>query len=951
MKRLCSTLATMLLLMVSLSTTAQQKTGSLKGKAIDEKTKKPVEFASFAVKNVKDSTVTAMGATTPEGIFMAKTLPFGQYKFYMALIGYKPILKLFELTPEKTAVDFGDIAMEESAITLNSVLIKGDLLPMIIKKDTIEFNADAFKAQADASLEDALKTMPGMEVDKDGGITFNGKKIDRVLVDGKDFFGNDPKTATQNLPKDIIKKIQVIEKKTEDALFKGVDDGKRENVINVVLKDDKKRGVFGNVGAGKAGGSLYDASININRFNNKRQFSIISMANNINKTSFSYNDLSDFLGGDVFGSGMVTSVMVDGSGSVTVGLGTGDDFSFSAGGGGGINDNKGIGFNFNDEWGKNPKFPTKISANYMGNRNYGIRESLTSRLNLLGTDSYFNDRDNDATTTTMRHRFSMRLDLPIDSMNKLQISPNFGFSGSDNENASVFSSYAEGTRQIINKGNSLTSNDSKSPGFGGRVLYNRRFAKKGRSFSLTANGNFSHSALDGLNLSNITINNTNGLPSNTILNQLIDQAGDVNNYGLSTEFSEAISKKISVSVNYGYSKRQDLIDRVVYDYNLGTTRYDLVNTDLSRNLQNFNESNNIGLRFNYRPNDKFNLTLNSTQRYVALEGRNIMNNRSVNSDYILFEPNFYLSYKINKVSSFSANGNRYNGTPSVSQLQPLTDNSNPLQITTGNPNLKPSAENYFSFSYNRFNPTSASSLNASFNFNNSEHRIINNSILDPKTGIQTTFYDNIDGAFNVGVRLGGSFRIKQLSLSFNPNVNFSAGKNVSFLNREMVSSTTKTYGVSTNVNYAVGSDLQLSNRISYTLREVNYNYNNLANQNFTSIYNTLSLNAALPYDLRFVLNSNVSYNANVALGANNNTIHTANVSMEKMFIKKSLSLKASVSDVFNNSRNASRFASDTYILESVNLGMRRYFLMSLTYRIKKFGAKETQSPMSIIRYN
>jgi len=940
----------LLLLILSLSATAQQKTGSLKGKAIDGKTKKPVDFASFAVKNVKDSTVTAMGATTAEGVFTAKGLAFGQYKFYLAIIGYKPILKLFEVTADKFTIDFGEVMMEEAAITLNSVLIKGDLLPMIIKKDTIEFNADAFKAQADANLEDALKTMPGMEVDKDGGITFNGKKIDRITVDGKDFFGNDPKTATQNLPKDIIKKIQVIEKKTEDAIFKGVDDGKRENVINVVLKDDKKKGVFGNASLGKANGSLYDASFNLNRFNNKRQFSVITMANNINRTSFSFNDLSDFLGGDVFGSGMVTSIMVDASGSVTLGLGSGDDFSFGGGAGGGINDSKGFGVNFNDEWGKNPKFPYKISGNYTGNRNYGIRESLSSRLNLLGSDSYFNDRDNQATTTTMRHRVSMRLDLPIDSMNKLQISPNFGFSSGDSENAAVFSSYTQTDQKRINNGNSLTSNNNRSPGFGTRVLYNRRFKKKGRSFSMSANGNFSNSALDGLNLSNITINN-NGMPSTTILNQLIDQAGNVNNYGLSADFSEAITKKVNLSISYGYSKRKDIIERIVYDYNLGTTHYDLLNNDLSRNLQNFNESNNVGLRFNYKPNDKFSFTLNSSQKYVALAGRNMMNKRSVSSDYLLFEPNFYLSYKINKVSSLSANGNRYNNTPSVSQLQPLTDNSNPLQITTGNPNLRPSTENYFSFSYNRFNPTSASSMNASINFNNSEHRIINNSILDPKTGIQTTFYDNINGAYSFGLRLGGSFKIKSLGLSFNPNVSVSVGKNVSFLNREIVSSNSNSFSVSTNINYAVGSDLQFSNRINVNLREVDYHYNNLTPQNFTSVLNNLSLNAALPYDFRFILTSNVSFNANVGLGANNNTIHTANVSMEKMFLKKALSLKGSLSDVFNNSRNASRFASDTYILESVNLGMRRYFLMSLTYRIKKFGAKPASNPFGGVIFN
>jgi hypothetical protein len=948
--RLISLITILILLTIGLSAFAQQKTGSLKGKAIDEKTKKPVEFASFAIKNVKDSTVTAMGATTPEGVFTAKGLAHGQYKFYLAIIGYKPILKLFEVTADKANIDFGTVNLAESAITLNSVLIKGDLLPMIIKKDTIEFAADAFKTQTDASLEDALKTMPGMEVDADGKITFNGKKIDRVLVEGKDFFGNDPKTATQNLPKDIISKIQVIEKKTDDAIFKGVDDGKRENVINVTLKDDKKKGYFGNLAAGKANGSLYDASISINRFNDKQQLSVISMANNINKTSFSYNDLSDLLGGDIFGSGMVSSVMIDGSGNITVGIGD-NDLSFSTGGnGGGINDNKGLGLNFNDEWGKNAKYPNKISFNYMGNRNYGIRQSLSSRLNLLGSDSYFNDRDNDATTTTMRHRFTMRLDLPLDSMNKLQISPNFGFSGSDAQNASVFSSYTENGKQNINNGNSLTSNDSKSPGFGGKVLYNRKFLKKGRSFSLTANGNVSNSSLDGLNVSNITVNNS-GVPANTALNQLIDQAGDVNSYGLSAEFAEPLSKKINLSVNYAYSKREDIIERIVYDYNLGTTRYDLFNNLLSSDLRNFNESNNVSLRFNFKPTDKFNFTLNTTEKFVTLEGRNLMNSKNVSSSYVLFEPNFYLSYKLNKTSTLSVNANRYNTTPSISQLQPLVDNSNPLQIITGNPSLRPSADNYISFTYNRFNPTAGSSLNFNLGVNNSEDRIINNTLFDPKTGIQSTFYDNIDGAYNVSARVGGSFRIKSLGLTFSPNASYNVGKNKSFLNRDIVSSNTKNIGVGTNINYALGADVQFSNRVNFNSRDVTYNYNNLGTQNFKSLFNNLSLNAALPYDLRFVLTSNLVYNANVGLGANNNTIHTANVSMEKLFLKKSLSLKASVSDVFNNSRNSTRLASDTYILESVNLGMRRYFLMSLSYRIKKFGAKAVSNPFGNIMIN
>lgn len=926
--------------------TAFAQKGNVKGVMIDAKSKAPIDFASFAFKNVKDSTVAAMGATTADGVFTAKGLAFGQYKFYVAFIGYKPIIRAFELTKEKPTVDFGKIEMEESAITLNDVMIKGELLPMIIKKDTIEFAADAFKTQADANVEDVLKVMPGMEVDKDGNITFNGKKIDRVLVGGKDFFGNDPKTATQNLPKEIVSKIQVIEKKTDDALFKGIDDGKRENVLNIVLKDDKKRGYFGNIAAGKANGSLYDASININRFNDKRQLSIISLANNINKTSFSYNDLTDFLGGDVFGSGMVSSVMVDGNGNVSVGMG-GDDM-FGGGAGGGINDNKGIGLNFNDEWGKNKKLPNKISLNYMFNRNYGIRESLTSRLNLLGDDSYFNDRNTDATTTSNRHRFTMRLDIPLDSTAKLQISPNFGFSGSDSENAALFNSYNQATQANINKGNSLNTNNSTTPGYGGRILFNKKLKKKGRSYSLSANGNFSNSALDGLNFSNITINN-NGIPATTILNQLIDQAGNVNNYSVNADYAEPITKKITLSANYNYSKREDVIDRIVYDFNTGNTRYDLINTDLSRNLQNFNETHAIGLRFNYVPTDKFSLNFNTTQRYVALTGNNLMNNRNVNTDYVLLQPNFFISYKMTKTSNLSINGSRYLNTPNVSQLQPLTDNSNPLQITTGNPLLKPSADNYFSLNYNRFNPTSGSSINFSLSYNNNEDRIINNSMLDPKTGIQTTFYDNINGNNNFSARLSGGLRIKSLGLTFNPNVSITKSNNTSFLNRNQVKSAAVSYSFGTNINYAIGSDLQFSNRISASLREISYGYNNLPNANFTSIYNNLSLNVSLPYELRFTLSSNVVYNANVGLGSDNNTIHTANASFEKLFLKKSLSLKASVSDIFNNSRNSNRFASETYILESVNLGMRRYFILGISYRLRKFGASTPNAP-SVVRF-
>ncbi len=927
-------LSTLIFFLVFMPAAFAQTPGNIKGRVIDSKTKKPVEYASYAVKNVKDSSAAGMGATTTEGVFSVRALAFGQYKFYVALIGYKPIIKAFEITKERSQIDFGELNMDESAITLNDVLIKGELLPMIIKKDTIEFSADAFKTQADANVEDVLRVMPGMEVDRSGNITFNGKRIDRVLVDGKDFFGNNPKTATQNLPKEIVSKIQVIERKTDDAIFKGIDDGKRENVINIVLKDNKKRGYFGNIGLGKSRDNLYDASFNLNRFNDKKQISIISFSNNVNRTGFSMNGLTDFFGGDMFSTGLISGYASNGSGNVNLGF-AGEGVSSSAYGGG-INDNKGGGFNFNNEWGKNKKLPNKIYVNYILMNNDGIRESLNSRLNLLGSDSYFNDKKNNVSSGSSRQRFGMKLELPLDSTAKIQIVPNFGFSSSNAENSSLFSSYTQTQLRKLNEGNSLNTSDNKAPVYGIRVMFNKRLKKKGRSFYVA--GSFSHNntQLDGKNYSYITLNN-GGVPATTILNQLIDQEGEMNNLGVSMDFTESISKVLRLTTSYSGGKRADATIRSVYDYNTATTRYDIINSGLTRNLDNYNINHTAGIWLSYTPNEKLSLNLNSSQNYINLYGDNVINNIITKKHYFLIQPGFNLSYKIDKTTSLSVNGSRYGSVPSISQIQSLVDNSNPLLITSGNPSLRPSAENSFSLSFTRLGVNSGISFNASLSGNTTNHQIINNSLLDPKTGIQQTFYDNIDGNYGLNGRIGGGFKIKRIGVSINPSVTVSLYNNNSFLNRAIVNSKSKSIGFGGSINYAVGTNLQLTNYFSGSLRRVSYDFNNLPNAKFTNFYNGLSLAVSLPYEMRFNISSDVSYNANLNLGALDNTIHMANVGFEKMFLKKALILKGTLNDVFNNSRNSSRIASETFITENVSLEMRRYFIMGLSYRLRKFG--------------
>ena len=276
MKKLLQKAILITLLFVSYNVVAQTKAGTASGRVLNGKDKTPLDYASVAVKRLfGDSSVAGVGATNANGTFSVTGLPAGKYRLFVAYLGLKSINKDFELSPATPGIDFGSLTMEDSGVDLKAVEIKGDIPPVKVKKDTLEFNAAAFKVKENAVVEDVLKKLPGVDVAKDGTITAQGETIKRVRVDGKDFMGNDPLLATRNLPATMIDKIQIIDDMSDQSKFTGVDDGNREKIINITTRQDKKNGFFGNSTLGYGTDDRYDVNLNVNKFKNNQQMSVL----------------------------------------------------------------------------------------------------------------------------------------------------------------------------------------------------------------------------------------------------------------------------------------------------------------------------------------------------------------------------------------------------------------------------------------------------------------------------------------------------------------------------------------------------------------------------------------------------------------------------------------------------------------------------------------------------
>lgn len=925
---------------IAFNSSAQSK-GSVKGKVVDAKTKEPVEFAVVAVRNLADSTVEGTSAVDKNGDFVIGQLAAGKYDVLISFVGYQAVKRPLSITMDKLLVDLGTVLMEPG-LNLREVTVEGEAIPITVKKDTVEYNAGSFKTQPNANAEELLKKLPGIEVDKDGNIQAQGQKVNKVLVDGKEFFGNDPKAATKNLPADAIKKVQLIDDKTEQAKNTGIDDGQREKVLNLTIKEDKKKGWFGNAALAGGTSERYLGQMNMNHFNKEKQLSILFLSNNVNQSGFSYEDLNNFSGGNIFetfaGGGGGISINMSRNGSTDInGL-------FSGVGTGGLINTHSGGINFSNTLGK--KKQLKLNASYMGVFSSNTISRISDIQDPLNNEMLFTHQSSVGNNSSDIHRLNLNFDLKIDSLTRLQVKPNFGLSIKNNLSSQEYNSVNQAAAQV-NSGNQFFDQRTTNPSLGGQISLNRRLKGNRGSVNLFANGNYYGSDIDYTNRS-LTRFMVSGNEQQTAFNQQTGQSGDRTFIDGSVSYVRLVNKlkKLSMTMRNNFQNTDEVADQVTFEYNPVSGRYETLVPDFSSNFENRNWRNTTTIGIN-KGGDKITYNINAAVTYLGLSGTSV-NTQTVSlveRNSWAFVPNANLSYRQKNGRSLYMRISSDVSMPSVSNLQPVFNNTNPLYIRQGNPDLDMSRSLNGNFGYNFFDMKNNNYINVYGFFSHTWDGIATASIVDPNSRIQTVRPVNVDGNYNasLGINTGRPTKVKGLRYRY--GVNGNVNRNINFINNNQNDVNRLTAGVSAGVNYSkdriqVGFD----NRTNFN--DVTNSVQKLSDQQYYSINNYLNLSVEPVKSLRFFADATQTYYKGAKSSALNTNVYLLNAGIEKFFMKnRQLSLAVTGFDLLNQNSNIQRSISETGRIEDFRTNnLNRYVYFKLNYKLQRVGGSAPQTP-------
>ena len=597
---------------ISFQLLAQSK--GVTGKVTDSTGEKGLEKA--LVKLVEKATVkdTISTITNAKGEFAFDQIPSSAYYIIVSFSGYKPMIKeYFKPSAGVAFIDLGDLILAADYKSLKEIVIESPAIT--IKEDTVEYNANQFKTKPNATTEDLLKKLPGVQVDKDGNVTAQGKQVTRVKVNGKDFFSGDPKTATKEIPADMIDKVQVVDDYGDQSTASGIRDGEPEKVINLQLKKDKNKGVFGRAQAGYGTNDRYIGALTVNRFNNNKQLSIILNSNNNNTSTFGLQDG----GGGQAGGG--TQINMGGGGGRGTGMGGLGNLASSAFGGGdnqnGITQLHSIGVNYRNDFGKRNSF---YGSYTYSNRSTTVQQ-FTSQQSLFNTSSFLNNTDQQSLNKNGTHRALANLELWVDSFNYIKFSPTFSLTETNNKFQNQFDFFRSATIKSQDGFNKDTTLGTR-PNFRSNLLYNHRFQKRGRNFSLNTDLNFSENNQDQLrgNLTQFYDNNGNpGFQLNQLQN--ITQDNETKSVNIRTTYTEPVAKDRFLDLSYTYNKNFSRNDRKTFIKNPSGGTFDFIDS-LSNAFENNYDFNRFAASVR-TIKKKYNYTLGVLLQPVVLTGYSV----------------------------------------------------------------------------------------------------------------------------------------------------------------------------------------------------------------------------------------------------------------------------------------------------------------------------------------
>ncbi|WP_428331500.1 outer membrane beta-barrel protein [Mucilaginibacter sp.] len=903
-----------------------QSNFSVKGVVADSVEMAKLDNTSIAVLNAKDSTLVSFTYATGDGAFSIKGLHKGKFILLVSYPKYADYVERFSLDSLHQIYNFGHINMQLKERLLKEVIVKGTAVAIKVKGDTTEFNAAAYTVQPNAKVEDLLRQLPGIQVDKDGKITAQGETVSKVLVDGEEFFGDDPTLVTKNIRADMVDKVQLYDKKSDQAAFTGIDDGKKTKTINVKLKSDKKNGMFGKADAGDGPGGYYQAQGIFNTFSNKQKFSVYGTAGNNSRVGLGFED------NQKYGSGQ--DLQFGDDGGIMISLQQADDLDQFDGryNGQGIPTARNGGMHYENKWNSDKE---SINSNYkVGSLNIdGVNNSQTQN-NLPGDIL-------NSTSGQEFHKYMFRQKLDATYQVKLDTTSNLKLAIDGTQRHSTtndtYTSTELNNDTLINKSTRSVLNTIDQKALNASAFYTKKFRKKGRTLSATLTEGYSESKAKGFLNSDISFYNTKGNQDSA---QLINQrkiANLINNtVTANVAWSEPLSKTFAVIVNFGINVNNSSADRQSFNQSSPGT-YNVLVDSLSSNYRLNEFANQAGAIFNYKKG-KHNLTFGTRISDVKFHQVDEVTGNILDRRFINWGPQASYQYHFAQQGVFIINYNGNTTQPTLDQIQPLRLNTDPLNIILGNPNLKPSFTNTFFINYRNYKVVSDQFTGFYGSYSITGNPIVTDVTTDPVSGKSISKYLNLPGRETVRTFFGGDLTKKLNKLDVNIGLTFNANGNTYYnlINDQLNKTESYTFnpGIVINEYKAKKFDYGFRFGPTFTISQSSLQPN--INNNGTGFKADGNFTIYLPG--KFQIGSYSDYEFDGKTESFNNTLSKVNLNgfIAKTFLKSdNLKLELWGNDLLNQNVGFSRTATASTIVQNNYTTIKRYFMFTLSYDFTK----------------
>jgi hypothetical protein len=900
----------------------------VRGTIIDTVEKKTISNGSVLLLRRADSVLVRFARTNKEGSFVLKNLPAGKFVLLATFPKYADYTDTLSIA-DSSDTKLGNLFMILKAQLLKEVIVRGQISSIKIKGDTTEFTADSFRVQPNATVEDLLKKLPGIQVDKNGKITAQGETVQKVLVDGEEFFGDDPTLVTQNLRADMVDKVQLYDKKSDQAAFTGIDDGQKQKTLNLKLKDSKKNGYFGKAGAGAGTHGYHDSQLMFNYFKNKQKIALYGIVSNTGTSGLNWQDR------DNYGQSFASAIDYDqASGNYTF-TGNYDELDSWNGryNGQGYPLVQTGGLHYNDKWDENKQ---SLNGNYKIMQLNVTGGSTTNSQFILPDTFYYNNSKQNFTNKILRNSVSGSYEFQIDSNTSIKINAD---GGTDHKiTNSVDSSQALASdSSLVNTGSHNTSTIGDKSSVNSNLLWRKKLKKKGRTISFNLRENYSNNASIGYLYANNNFYSAGSLSQNQILDQYKTSNNKNTLFDSKLTYTEPLTSVSSLILNYGVMVNNS--NSEINSFNKDNYgKYSLLDSTYS-NDYGFNVfTHRAGLNYSLFQK-KLKLNFGSNVGLTSFSQKNQLTDSATRRNFVNWYPQASLRYQFAESRNLSFNYNGYTQQPSIQQIQPLPVNTDPLNITIGNPNLRPAFVNNVSLSFNDWKMLSERYIWFNANYGFTQNNISTSYYVD-SFGRRVNQAVNLNGNQSFSSNLNYNAKIKKIDTRIGFNVDYSYNRNLSIVNNALnvTNSGNSTFGIYIGKSKEKKYEFNLSGSATYTSSQSSIQ------QSITTQYWTFDINPNfdifLPLKFQIHSDCDLSLRQKTPVFTTNNNVIKWNAWAGKKFLKNdALLIKVIVNDLLDQNVGFSRSVNSNFISQNTYSTIRRYFMLSVVWNFTKAGTK------------